>query len=191
VPPVDAVTSSPLVTGLGTNAPGYDLVLLAHVLTALIGLVAVALAGGSALALRGALARGGPVPEALARYYRPGVNWAGRVLFLVPVLGIALLTMSGGEWDFEDTWVSVGMAAWAVVAIAAEAVLWPTERRLQEVVRARSEQPVGTADVPADPTGARPSDEPGAGALCIRAGLLGFGLGAVLIAVGFLMVAKP
>ena len=121
-------------TAASTTSPGYDIVLLAHVLSAVVGLVALAVAAGSALALRSALRRGGPVPDALARYYRPGVNWPGRTLFLVPVFGIALLAMSGGEWSFGDTWVSVGMVAWAVVAVAAEAALWPEERRLQEVV---------------------------------------------------------
>lgn len=194
MPPVVAFAVTPVVAGVGTNAPGYDLVLLAHVLTALIGLVAVAVAGGSALALRRALARGGPVPEALSRYYRPGVNWAGRVLFGVPVLGIALLAMSGGQWDFGDTWVSLGMAAWAGVATAAEAVLWPTERRLQQVVVDRSASAVGAdtgrggAAAPAD---AGAPDPVAPGTLCLRVGLLGLGLAVALVAVFVLMVAKP
>ncbi|HVC66184.1 MAG TPA: hypothetical protein VND44_01150, partial [Acidimicrobiales bacterium] len=124
------------VTTASTTSPGYDLVLLAHVLAAVVGIVAIGVAAGSALALRGVLARGAPVPDALARYYRPGVNWAGRVLFLVPVFGVALLAMSGGTWDFADTWVSLGTAGWALVAVVAESVLWPEERRLQEVVAA-------------------------------------------------------
>ena len=84
------------------------------------------------LALRAALGRGGPLPDALVRYYRPGVNWVGRVLFLVPVLGVALVAMSGGEWGRSDAWVTIGLAAVGGVAVAAEAVLWPAERRLQE-----------------------------------------------------------
>jgi len=32
----------------------------------------------------------------------PGVNWAARVLVLVPVLGIALIAMSQGDWSFSD-----------------------------------------------------------------------------------------
>src|SRR5665213_867150 len=118
------------------SSVAYDLVLLAHVLSALAGLVAVVAAGGFALVLRSALRRDGPLPEALVRYYRPGVNWVGRVLFAVPVFGVALIAMSGGEWSWSDTWVTLGMGIWAVVAVAAEAVLWPGERHLQEVVTA-------------------------------------------------------
>ncbi len=175
-----------MVAGVDANAPGYDLVLLAHVLTAVVGLVAVGIAGGCALALRRALVTGGPVPEALARYYRPGINWAGRVLFLVPVLGIALLAMSGGQWSFADGWVSMGMAVWAAVAIAAESVLWPAERRLQEVVAAR-----GTGD------GQDPGPVDGAGGLhevtglCLRTGAVGLALAAALVVVAVVMVAKP
>ncbi len=196
-----------------TTSPGYDLVLLAHVLSAVVGLVALSVAAGSALALRGALRRGGPVPEALARYYRPGVNWAGRVLFLVPVFGIVLLVMSGGQWGFADTWVSAGMAVWAVVAMTAEAALWPEERRLQLVVAAvaatadvASEGAAGgtgdgrgdvggtgdgRGDVGGTPGHGGGADLEGAPGRCVRVGLLGAGLGAALVAVAVLMVAKP
>ncbi len=84
----------------------YDLVLLAHVLAAVVGLGAVVLAGAYALALL----RSGPESEAVRRYYRPGVNWAGRVLFLIPVLGLALMAMSQGDWSFADGWITIGLA---------------------------------------------------------------------------------
>jgi len=178
VPPPLYVT----VTAASTTTPAYDLVLLAHVLLAVVGLVALGVAGGSALALRRVLARGAPVPDALARYYRPGVNWAGRLLFLVPVFGVALLAMSGGQWGFADTWVSVGMAGWALVAVAAEVVVWPGERRLQEVVTALT-RPHRPHD------GSGPDVE--AVARCTRTAVVGLGLGVVLVVIGVLMVAKP
>jgi len=179
-----------------TTSPGYDLVLLAHVLTAVVGLGALAVAAGSALALRGVLRRGGPVPDALARYYRPGVNWAGRVLFLVPVFGVALLAMSGGQWSFADLWVTVGMAVWAVVAVAAEVLVWPGERRLQAVVAALAAvgaPPAPDGGLPGVPDsavdgGADVAEGPG---ICARVGLLGLALGAALVATGVVMVAKP
>jgi len=179
-----------MVAGSNTDAPGYDLVLLAHVLTAAVGLVAVAVAGGSALALRRVLIRGGPVTEALGRYYRPGVNWVGRVLFLVPVLGMALLAMSGGEWGFADLWVSLGMGIWLAAAVAAEAVLWPTERRLQAVVTARGTAPGADGTAEGVPGPGR-SVEPDPVGQCLRAGVVGLGLGAALVLTGVLMVAKP
>lgn len=193
--PPDPSAPVSVFAAVNTNAPGYDLVLLAHVLAAIVGLVAVLVAGGFALALRSALVTGGPVPEAVRRYYRPGVNWAGRVLFLVPVFGVVLLFMSGGEWSFADTWVSFGTAGWALVAVAAEAVLWPGERRLQEVVAGREgaapgvgrpepEHPVTPGDGGSG-TGVDPA------ALCLRSGALAIALGGVLVAVAVVMAAKP
>jgi len=163
------------------NSVSYDLVLLAHVLAAVVGLVAVVAAGGFALALRGALQTGRPLTEPVVRYYRPGVNWVGRVLFAVPVLGIVLIAMSGGQWSWSDTWVSMGMGVWAVVAVVAEAVLWPGERHLQTVVAGWS--------------GGTPDEDPGRtgqeAAACLRTGLVGLGLGVAMVAVAVLMVAKP
>ncbi len=112
---------------------GYEVVVLAHVLSAVIGFGAVGVAGAYALVL----SRRGPATESVVRYYRPGVNWAGRVLFLVPVLGFVLIGMSHGThggYAFSDGWVMVGLLLWAVAALAAEMVLWPTERGLQRLV---------------------------------------------------------
>jgi hypothetical protein len=67
------------------------------------------------------------------------VNWAGRVLFVVPVLGFVLIGMSHsphGGYTFSDGWVMVGLLLWAAAALAAEMVLWPTERGLQQLVAA-------------------------------------------------------
>jgi len=173
------------VASVNQNSAAYDLVLLAHVLAAVAALVAVAVAGGFAMALRGALRRGGPVPEVLVRYYRPGVNWAGRVLFAVPVLGAVLIAMSGGEWSWSDTWVSLGTAAWAAVAVVAEAVLWPHERRLQ--------QAVASADLGEGVVHDAGQSEPEAEveARCLRAGLVATGCAVTLVAVAVLMAAKP
>jgi len=187
VPIALAAVAAPVVASANENSAAYDLVLLAHVLAAVAALVAVAVAGGFALALRGALRRGGPVPEALVRYYRPGVNWAGRVLFAVPVLGAVLIAMSGGEWSLSDAWVSLGTAAWATVAVVAEAVLWPHERRLQQAVASGVD---GGGDGVVPDAGQR---EWGTAveARCLRAGLVATGCAVTLVAVAVLMAAKP
>lgn len=165
------------------NSAAYDLVLLAHVLSALIGMVAVVAAGGFALTLRRALQRGGPLPETVVRYYRPGTNWVGRVLFAVPAFGIALVAMSGGQWKWSDTWVTMGMGVWLVVAGLAEAVLWPGERRLQEVVT------TGTAVVGADGTSGSSVDR--SEAPCLVVAGVAAACAAAFVAVAVLMVAKP
>ena len=154
------------------RSAGYDVVLLAHVLTALVGLGAVTVAGGHALVL----GRRGPESDSLRRYYRPGPNWAGRVLIAVPLLGIALVAMSQGDWTFADPWISSGLAAWAVAAGLAEAVLWPAERRIQVAV-------AGVGD------GAEPSDE--LRSLCSRVVSIAGMIVVVLVAATVVMVAKP
>lgn len=156
---------------------GYDIVLLAHVLAAAVGLGAVVLSGAYAWVLR----RSGPGSEPIRRYYRTGVNWAGRVLFLIPVFGVALMAMSHGDWSFSDGWLLVGLALWAVVAVAAEATLWPAERRLAEAVASG----IGPEDRPGDATA------PGLGSACLRVVVLSALLSALLIVAAVVMVAKP
>lgn len=164
-------------TGLAHSA-AYDLVLLAHVLTALIGLGAIVVAAGCALAL----SRPGPASEPLRRYYRPGINWAGRVLFLVPVFGVALIAMSHGEWSFSDPWVGIGLVLWVLVAAVAELVLWPGERRLQEAVlqEAVLQEPGGAPSAGTDPR-----------SLCLRLVSVAAVLALVLVGATVVMVAKP
>lgn len=166
------------------SSAGYDIVLLAHVLTAVVATVAVAVAGGSALALRAALGRGNSVSDALRRYYRPGVNWPGRLLMAVPVLGGALVVMSGGQWRWGDLWVVLGLVLWASAAVLAEVVLWPAERQIQ--VALAKNDPIGdTAQAPH-------ADGPSAiRTLCLRTGVVAMALVLLLVVAATVMVAKP
>ena len=193
MPSVDPAHVAQLVAGVDDNSAAYDIVLLVHVLSALVAMVSLVVAGGFALALRGALGRGGPLPEAVVRYFRPGVNWVGRVLFLVPVLGVALIAMSGGRWGYSDGWVTIGLGVWVVVAFVGEGVLWPAERRLQGVVATR--EPVGgtaTGTGTAAPEGTGGPEAPiDPAGVCLRSGLLGIGMAVALVVVAVLMVAKP
>jgi hypothetical protein len=69
--------------------------------------------------------------ETLQRYFRPGVNWAGRTIYGIPVFGFALLGMSQGAYAVTDAWVLLGLLLFVGVALLAECVLWPAERRVQ------------------------------------------------------------
>ncbi len=182
---------------------GYDIILLAHVLSAAVSLVALVIAGANAWVLR----RSGPSSDAIRRYYRPGVNWAGKVLFLVPILGVVLMVRSHGDWSFSDQWIMIGLALWAVAAIVAEMYLWPAERRLQEAVStlepvgggadggvrtAVTAGTVGDVGAPGD-SGHRPESraDTGLGAVCLRVTVLAASLSVVLVAAAVLMVSKP
>jgi hypothetical protein len=160
------------------RGPAYDVVLLAHVLSALIGFGAVVVAGGYALALL----RSGPDNGAVRRYYRPGVNWAGRILFLVPVLGVALIAQSHGHWAYSDGWIGLGLVLWAFAALVAEMALWPAERQLQTVVTDSSSP---------TPPPTPPVSDGELRSLCLRVMLLAALLLVVAVTAAVVMVAKP
>jgi len=109
----------------------FDIVLLLHVACVLAGLATVAAAAATASRLRRLLLAGSPIPDAVARYFRPGVNWAGRSMYGIPVFGFILLAMSQGAYALSDGWVAAGLAVFVAVAFVAEGILWPAERRLQ------------------------------------------------------------
>ena len=108
---------TPLAGSVATpTGPGYDVVLLGHVGCAVIGLLTVVVSGIQAARLLGAARRGRPVEASLSRYFAPGVNWAGRALYGVPLLGFALIAMSNGSISTGDPWVLTGLVLWAAAA---------------------------------------------------------------------------
>jgi hypothetical protein len=114
------------------TGPGYSELLLLHVASALVGFGAVVVSGVPATAA----ARGpdGRRDEAVRRYFRPGVNVPARGLYGGPVFGFALIGASNGSFTASDPFVIGGLALWSVALVVAEAVLWPAERRVQELV---------------------------------------------------------
>jgi len=100
-----------------------------HVLCALVGFGTMVMTGAQAArARRGPSA---PAAAALLRYFRPGVNWAGRALYGVPVFGFSLVAASNGAFSSGDGFVVVGLMVWIVATLLAEVVVWPGERRIQ------------------------------------------------------------
>ena len=111
------------------DGAAFDIVLLLHVGCVVVGLVTAATAAATATRLRRLLGSPLPLPEPLRRYFRPGVNWAGRTVYGIPVFGFALLAMSQGAYALGDGWVLGGLALFAGIALLGEGVLWPTERQ--------------------------------------------------------------
>jgi uncharacterized membrane protein len=109
----------------------FDLVLLLHTAAAAVGLVSTVTAAATGSRLRRVAHAAAPFPEAVQRYFRPGVNWVGRVVYAVPVLGVALVAMSNGAYSFGDAWVVAGLVLFAGVVLLCELVAWPAERRLK------------------------------------------------------------
>jgi uncharacterized membrane protein len=114
----------------------FDVVLLLHVGCVVVGFVTAVAATTTARRLRRLLLASSPLPEPLRRYFRPGVNWAARSIYGIPAFGFALLAMSQGAYALGDAWVLAGLALFVAVAILAEGVMWPAERRLQSAVTA-------------------------------------------------------
>src|SRR5580698_10081990 len=107
----------------------YTILLMLHVLCAVVGFGTMVVTGVEAARAR----RGpsGPGAEGVRRYFRPGVNWAGRALYGVPVFGFSLVEASDGVLRSGDGFVVVGLMVWLVATLLAELVVWPGERRIQ------------------------------------------------------------
>ncbi len=118
------------------DGPAFDIVLLLHVGCVVVGLVTTATAAATASRLRRRLGSPLPLPETLRRYFRPGVNWAGRTVYGIPVFGFALIAMSQGAYALGDGWVLGGLTIFAALVLVGEGVLWPAEQRLQVALAA-------------------------------------------------------
>ena len=172
------------------QGPAFDIVLLLHVGCVVAGLATVVTSAATAARLRRLLRVGRSLPEAVVRYFRPGVNWCGRLLYGIPIFGFALLAMSHGAYALSDGWVVSGLAVFVVVVVLAEGVLWPAERRIQASVSSGS----ASASAPGDGSAAEP-DARGASTPVLRDAQLivwSAAVALVLLLVGtVLMVAQP
>jgi hypothetical protein len=107
------------------DGAAFDIVLLLHVGCVVAGLATTITSAATASRLKRLTQRSVPLPESMGRYFAPGLNWAGRVMYGIPVFGVALVAMSHGAYSLRDDWVMSGLV------LLAEGVLWPAERRIQ------------------------------------------------------------
>jgi hypothetical protein len=113
------------------DGPAFDVVLILHVGCVVVGLTTTVASALTAARLRTLLRTATPLPDAVRRYFRPGVDWAGRSIYGIPIFGFALLGLSHGAYGLRDGWVVGGLAIFVGVVLLAEGALWPAERRLQ------------------------------------------------------------
>jgi hypothetical protein len=123
------------------DGAAFDVVLLLHVGCVVVGLVTTGTAAATASRLRRHVGSTQPLAEPLRRYFRPGINWAGRTVYGIPVFGFALLAMSDGAYALAQGWVLGGLAIFAAVVLVGEGVLWPAEQRLQAALAAGDAAP--------------------------------------------------
>jgi hypothetical protein len=109
-------------------APLYDVLLVAHVASAVLGFGSIAIGGWAAsVGCRSSDPMG---VEWVVRFFRPGIDWPGRVIFLVPVLGLTML-LGGDRSEVARVWPWLGLTIWSAAAGLATAMGWPAERRAQ------------------------------------------------------------
>jgi hypothetical protein len=113
------------------NGPAFDVVLLLHVGCVVVTLVTLVAGIATATRVRTLLHASAPFPEPVVRYFRPGVNWAGRSIYGVPLFGFGLLALSHGAYSLRDGWVTAGLVIIVGAVLVTEYALWPAERRLQ------------------------------------------------------------
>jgi lysylphosphatidylglycerol synthetase-like protein (DUF2156 family) len=113
------------------DGPAFDIVLILHVGCVVVGLVTLVASTATATRLRQLIAATRPLSETVARYFRLGVNWAGRTVYGIPIFGFLLLALSHGAYSLGDGWIMAGLVILVGVVVVTEGTLWPAERRLQ------------------------------------------------------------
>ena len=113
------------------NSTAYEIVLSLHIIAVVIGFGGVALAGITArVALQHQGAAGGAVAEAGAKL----VALAEYAIYLVPILGIGLVSMSGHAFGFGDPWISASFTLYVIALAIALAVIRPAMKRFAVAV---------------------------------------------------------
>ena len=170
---------------MGRGSTGYDLVLVLHLLTVIVGFGTVVLNG-----IYGAEAkkRQGPGGLAIGEAVEKVGGVAEKVIYLVPVFGIALVFMSDGNWDFGQTWVWLSLLLYVIGIGVSHGVLIPSERRMNALGRelvAAGPPPAGA------PTAGPPPQVAEMEALGKKMGGAGMFLNLLLVVIVALMVFKP
>jgi hypothetical protein len=143
-----------------------------HVLSAVVGFGAIFVTGVYAGRARRRAS------ESVRRYFRPGPNWAARAVYVVPVLGVVLVETSHGADRFAQLWVWVSVLLWVLAAGLSQAIVWPGEARIQQLV----------ANSPPAGTGARQVELDRA---CRRVERAAVAIDLVFVSTLVLMVTKP
>lgn len=190
-----AGTSSPplpafllTVTSTPTGA-AFDIVLILHVGFVLIGFASCFATGIQAWRARGG--PGSPAARSVGRYFRPGINWPGRSLYLVLVLGVLLVLMSQHSYGFGDPFVQLGFVFWILALALAELVVWPGERQIQRVVADDWGGGAASGGASGSAGGAAPEVVDAARNTALRVALSAWGVCFVLLVAIVLMVQKP
>jgi len=110
------------------GSTGYNIVLVAHILCAIVGFGAVTL---NALYGRESRRRPGPGGLAILDANYTVSKIGEYFIYAVFVLGFALVGMSDQVWKFEQTWIWLSVLLYIVGIGISHGVVFPTARRLR------------------------------------------------------------
>lgn len=115
--------------GLGSSSPIYDVLLLAHVGSAIAGFGANGLAGfyGNQLS--------SSPKEAAVKYFDSPRFIAEKFIYLVPVFGLSMIAISHGVSELQKPWVVIGIFSWLIAIGVAHGIVWPVEREIAQKLK--------------------------------------------------------
>jgi uncharacterized membrane protein len=158
----------------------YNAIKSIHILLAIVGFGAVFLNG---IYLGRARRAGGREGLAISE-----TNWfvsdrvAQWLVYLVFILGFALIGMSDKVYKFSQTWIWLSIVLFVVAIGVVHGMVRPNERRMIELQRAMAAAPVGSGPPPE----AAEYDR-----LFQRDAVVGTALDVIVVVIVFLMVFKP
>lgn len=109
---------------LGSRSPIYDVILLAHIVSALGGFGANGLAGIYAGQLSPTASEGA------VKYFNSPNFYAEKLIYLIPVFGLTMIAISHGTSELVRPWVIFGIVAWVIAVGIAHSLVWPNERKI-------------------------------------------------------------
>ena len=121
----------------------YDVLVVLHVVTAVLGFGAVAITGAYGAIARhpdgaGARERG----EEVRRYFA-SPSPVEYLVLVAPVFGVAAMTVRPGGSEFADLWAVAGMVIWVGAGGLLTAVVRPAEGRLRAAAAVATGPPTG------------------------------------------------
>ncbi len=125
-----------LVATLNANSGAYQAVLIAHILAVVVGFGG--LYANSVYAVQ-ARRRGGAEWAAISEASEFATTRVSAIaIYLVPILGIALLGMSDKQYKFSQAWVSASFGLYIVILAILLGVVRPSYRKLNALLRSPS-----------------------------------------------------
>ena len=166
------------------NSDAYNVVLVLHILTVIIGLGAVFL---NAIYGAQAKARRGPEGLAIAQANLKVTEIAQYFIYAIPIFGIALVFMSKTDgiqfYDWDQTWIWLSIVLYLVALGLSHGLLMPAVKRMQVLM--------GEVIAAGPPTGGPPPQAAEMEQLGKRIPPVGAALNILVIVIVALMVFKP